>query len=159
MRIRGGRRGKEGEGEVNRCDSSRRDVKLWRVWSEMFLWDNDGWQGSRTPLPSPAQPRRVHCCDDTMKESRSYWWGPHCLGEECQLYWEEMIHQLAYFHNNIIDSKYRKYPNPVINILKECQERLLKDCRPNLAEIKVSVAATLVTLCSLQCRALIDWTI
>ena len=57
-----------------------------------------------------------------------------------------MIHQLAYFHNNIIDSKYRKYPNPVINILKECQERLLKDCRPNLAEIKVSVAAALVTL-------------
>ena len=69
---------------------------------------------------------------------------PHCLGEECQLYWEEMIHQLAYFHNIIIDSNYR---NPIILLLtfwrsgrRETPERL----RPQGAEIKVSGAATLL---------------
>ena len=39
--------------------------------------------------------------------------------EECQLYREKIIHQLAYFHNVIIDSKYRNPHNPVINILAE----------------------------------------
>ena len=54
--------------------------------------------------------------------------------QECELYREEMIHQLAYFHNVIIDSK---YPNPIILLLtfslKELKEEILNNCWPTLA--------------------------
>ena len=58
----------------------------------------------------------------------------HCKREECNLYSEEMVDQLAYFHNVIIDSK---YPNPIILLLtfslKELKEEILNNCWPTLA--------------------------
>ena len=101
---------------VNRCEIVREgciEVEE-RCFYEI---DNDVWQGEEKDpgglIVVMIQCRNLGLIDEVQ----------HCKREECNLYSEEMVDQLAYFHNVIINWFKGLNPTKVIIMLKKITSR------------------------------------